>query len=69
MNIQASRHLYFICFTLLLFLFSCSEKTPPSAIVFQTDFGVKDGAVSAMKGVAHGVNASIPLYDLTHEIP
>jgi S-adenosylmethionine hydrolase len=55
---------------LLLFLFSCAHKkqTTP-AVVFQTDFGLKDGAVSAMKGVAHGVDASIPLYDLTHEIP
>jgi len=25
-------------------------------VVFQTDFGVKDGAVSAMKGVANGVS-------------
>lgn len=56
---------------LLLFLFSCDEnnQTDHPAIVFQTDFGLKDGAVSAMKGVAHGVDASIPLYDLTHEIP
>lgn len=58
---------------LLLFLFSCTEtenkKPTTAAIVFQTDFGLKDGAVSAMKGVAHGVDASIPLYDLTHEIP
>lgn len=52
------------------FFVSCqsSQRLPP-AIVFQTDFGVKDGAVSAMKGVAHDVDASIPLYDLTHEIP
>jgi hypothetical protein len=27
-----------------------------SALVFQTDFGLKDGAVSAMKGVAFGVS-------------
>ena len=26
------------------------------ALVFQTDFGLKDGAVSAMKGVAFGVD-------------
>lgn len=41
----------------------------PSALVFQTDFGVKDGAVSAMKGVAFGVSPELPLFDLTHEIP
>ncbi|MGS3177777.1 SAM hydrolase/SAM-dependent halogenase family protein [Aeromonas sanarellii] len=39
------------------------------ALVFQTDFGLKDGAVSAMKGVAFGVDRTLPLHDLTHEIP
>ncbi len=43
--------------------------SPPAALVFQTDFGLKDGAVSAMKGVAFGVSPQIPQYDLTHEIP
>jgi hypothetical protein len=38
-------------------------------VVFQTDFGLKDGAVSAMKGVAMGVNPALRLFDLTHEIP
>jgi S-adenosylmethionine hydrolase len=38
-------------------------------VVFQTDFGSKDGAVSAMKGVASSVDASLKLYDLTQEIP
>lgn len=38
-------------------------------VVFQSDFGLKDGAVSAMKGVASGVSADLKLYDLTHEIP
>lgn len=38
-------------------------------VVFQSDFGQKDGAVSAMKGVASGVDSSLKLYDLTHEIP
>ena len=40
-----------------------------SALVFQTDFGLKDGAVSAMKGVAFGVDPGLPMFDLTHEIP
>jgi S-adenosylmethionine hydrolase len=40
-----------------------------AAVVFQTDFGLKDGAVSAMKGVAFGVDPRLPLFDLTHEIP
>ena len=38
-------------------------------MVLQTDFGLKDGAVSAMKGVINGVNSDLKIYDLTHEIP
>jgi S-adenosylmethionine hydrolase len=38
-------------------------------VVFQSDFGLKDGAVSAMKGVANSVSIDLKLYDLTHEIP
>lgn len=38
-------------------------------VVFQSDFGLKDGAVSAMKGVALGVSPNLKLVDLTHEIP
>jgi len=38
-------------------------------VVLQTDFGLKDGAVSEMKGVAMGVSADLKLFDLTHEIP
>src|SRR5688572_14711884 len=51
----------------LLFLFSC--KTPTQPVVFQSDFGLKDGAVAEMKGVALSVEPSLRLYDLTHEIP
>ena len=38
-------------------------------LVFQSDFGLKDGAVSAMKGVAMGVSPDLKLFDITHEIP
>ncbi|MCF2446018.1 S-adenosyl-l-methionine hydroxide adenosyltransferase family protein [Dyadobacter sp. CY345] len=38
-------------------------------LVFQSDFGLKDGAVSAMKGVAMGVSPGLKLFDITHEIP
>ena len=38
-------------------------------VVFQSDFGLKDGAVSAMKGVAMSVDTGLHLFDLTHEIP
>ncbi|MBM7570427.1 SAM hydrolase/SAM-dependent halogenase family protein [Aquibacillus albus] len=40
-----------------------------NALVFQSDFGLSDGAVSAMYGVAHSVNSEIPIFDLTHDIP
>ena len=38
-------------------------------VVYQTDFGLKDGAVSAMHGVALSVDPELRLEDLTHEIP
>jgi S-adenosylmethionine hydrolase len=55
-----------------LVLLSLSAKITSAQnkiVVFQSDFGVKDGAVSAMKGVAMGVSTDLKLYDLTHEIP
>jgi S-adenosylmethionine hydrolase len=57
----------FIFLSAMFFALSCSQQPP--AVVFQTDFGLKDGAVSAMKGVARGVDPTLDLYDLTHEIP
>ena len=38
-------------------------------LVFQSDFGISDGAVSAMYGVAHSVDPEIKIYDITHQIP
>lgn len=38
-------------------------------LVLQTDFGLCDGAVSAMYGVALSVHPDLKIYDLTHEIP
>ena len=38
-------------------------------LVLMTDFGVKDGAVSEVKGVAYGVSPKLLISDLTHEIP
>lgn len=37
------------------------------ALVLQTDFGQKDGAVAAMKGVAVGVSPRLVIHDLSHE--
>lgn len=52
-----------------LLLASAAAAKDRAAVVFQSDFGLKDGAVSAMKGVAFDVDRNLPLFDLTHEIP
>jgi len=55
-----------------LFLLILLAKLSPAQnkiVVFQSDFGLKDGAVSEMKGVAMGVSPDLKLFDLTHEIP
>ena len=39
------------------------------ALVLQPDFGLGDGAVSAMYGVAYSVSEDLMVADLTHEIP
>ena len=56
---------YFL-FIVVAFI-SCTAPMP--AVVFQTDFGLKDGAVAEMKGVVLSVDPSLQLFDLTHEIP
>lgn len=38
-------------------------------LILQSDFGTADGAVSAMYGVAYGVDEDLLISDLTHEIP
>ncbi|WP_259070836.1 SAM hydrolase/SAM-dependent halogenase family protein [Mucilaginibacter sp. X4EP1] len=38
-------------------------------VVYQTDYGLKDGAVAEMKGVAMEVSPDLKLFDITHEIP
>ncbi len=37
-------------------------------LVYQTDFGLVDGAVSAMYGVAYCVDPTLQIHDLTHDI-
>lgn len=55
--------------TLAALLLSFSLGLAQSALVFQTDFGLKDGAVACMKGVAFGVDPALKMFDVTHEIP
>ena len=38
-------------------------------IVFQTDFGLDDGAISAMEGVSYQVSYDLNIRHLTHNIP
>ena len=54
---------------LALTIYCNAASAQSKALVLQTDFGLKDGAVSAMKGVAFGVSNELKIFDLTHEIP
>jgi len=53
----------------LLLIGQASAWAGNGVVVYQSDFGQKDGAVSAMKGVAIGIDRDLKLFDLTHEIP
>jgi S-adenosylmethionine hydrolase len=54
-----------LCAGALLCAAACASGA--GALVLQTDFGTKDGAVAAMKGVAVGVEARLAIFDLSHE--
>src|SRR5882757_10075447 len=47
----------------------CPCDLPKPPLVIMTDFSLKDGAVSAMKGVAYQVDPHLVVSDLTHEVP
>ncbi|SKC15395.1 SAM hydrolase/SAM-dependent halogenase family protein [Dyadobacter psychrophilus] len=71
-QLKTSRYLFFAQIGMLLILVLGMQLTAyaqNNILVFQSDFGLKDGAVSAMKGVASGVSPDLRMYDLTHEIP
>lgn len=51
---------------LLLFAALAQARAP---LVLLTDFGIQDGAVSEMKGVAYGVSPDLLISDLSHENP
>jgi S-adenosylmethionine hydrolase len=50
----------------VFYIFSDKSSSP---LVLMTDFGTKDGAVAAMKGVALKLAPELIIHDLTHEIP
>ncbi len=54
---------------LFLFVVCLQVRAQNQVLVFQSDFGTKDGAVAAMKGVAVGLSSDLKIFDLTHEIP
>jgi S-adenosylmethionine hydrolase len=54
---------------ILVCAFSFCGFSQNNILVFQSDFGSKDVAVSAMKGIAIGVSSDLKIFDLTHEIP
>lgn len=45
------------------------EPSARKCVVFMSDFGTVDGAVSAMHGVVDSVDRTVRIEDLTHEIP
>lgn len=64
------KRIYRLTISILFFLaISFVSFAQMGIVVFQTDYGLKDGAVSAMKGVSMQVSPALKLYDLTHEIP
>ena len=63
------KYFQFTCCAFLFVVVSTFSLAQNKIVVFQSDFGLKDEAVSAMKGVAMGVSPDLKLFDLTHEIP
>ena len=55
--------------TLFFTLFYMQLLAQNQVLVFQSDFGIEDGAVAAMKGVAVGLSRDLKIFDLTHQIP
>lgn len=67
-----------LLFLVLSFIFSgcatggrgqIASASAARAVVLMTDFGLKDGAVSAMKGVAFQAAPAVLVSDLTHDVP
>lgn len=52
--------------------FGCAreqERLDPAPVLFLTDFGDRDGAVAACKGVMWSIEPSLRIVDLTHDVP
>ena len=68
---KPSKLLISLCLAAALAGPALAAETPANkhALVLMTDFGTSDGAVSAMRGVAFGVDPNLSVSDLTHNIP
>lgn len=54
-----------LCF---LVLAAVAPARAQGLLLLQSDFGTRDGAVASMKGVAMGVDPTLRIHDLTHQI-
>ena len=53
---------------LIFIMVFCIAVLASNALVLQSDFGLKENAVAAMKGVAFGVDTGLKIFDLSHNI-
>ncbi|MFQ5790287.1 MAG: S-adenosyl-l-methionine hydroxide adenosyltransferase family protein [Acidobacteriota bacterium] len=53
-----------------LAIWACGSTDPPGTapLVFQSDFGRRDGEVAVMHGVAYRVSRDLDIFDITHDI-
>lgn len=46
-----------------------ARRPEPATVLFLSDFGVRDGAVAACKGVMWAIEPRLRVVDLTHDVP
>jgi S-adenosylmethionine hydrolase len=68
-NIEMKKYWRKITLLIVTGFISLATRAQNGIIVLQTDFGMKDGAVAAMKGVILQTEKELRVFDLTHEIP
>ena len=56
------------CLLLFAVAAAAADQSRRAALVFLSDFGLKERFVASMKGVALSVDPSLQIYDLTHQI-
>lgn len=63
------KNYFYSVFFLCLLVSNTFAVSPAGIVVLQTDFGVKDSAVSEIKGVMYSVDKSLVVAEVTEEIP